>query len=362
MQFVPEALKRLFSFVPGDSPAGSRPPGTEHLGAEEKGSKTGSLLCVESLGQPVWSPRDYGAFARQGFMQNAILYRSVRMISEAAASIPLLLYEGDTEIESHPLLDLMRHPSYDQTGQDFLESWFGFLLVAGNAYVEAVEIGGEIRELHILRPDRMKVIPGPDGWPEGYEYCAGGQHVRFSNEVLPGVRPILHTRLFHPANDHYGMSPIEAAAVAIDIHNEAAKWNKALLDNSARPSGALVYAAANGQMTAEQFARVKEELEQSYQSARNAGRPMLLEGGLDWKPLSLSPKDMDFIEAKNSAAREIALALGVPPMLLGIRFCFVAFATGRQYLFELRRSAARVLAADRAAAGQPHDAGVFALA
>ena len=191
------------------------------------------------------------------------------MISEAAASIPLLLYEGDTEIESHPLLDLMRHPSYDQTGQDFLESWFGFLLVAGNAYVEAVEIGGEIRELHILRPDRMKVIPGPDGWPEGYEYCAGGQHVRFSNEVLPGVRPILHTRLFHPANDHYGMSPIEAAAVAIDIHNEAAKWNKALLDNSARPSGALVYAAANGQMTAEQFARVKEELEQSYQSARS---------------------------------------------------------------------------------------------
>ena len=50
----------------------------------------------------------------------------------------------------------------------------------------------------------------------------------------------------------------------------------------------------------------------------NAGRPLLLEGGLDWKPLSLSPKDMDFIEAKNAAAREIALALGVPPMLLGI--------------------------------------------
>ncbi len=74
----------------------------------------------------------------------------------------------------------------------------------------------------------MKVIPGPDGWPEGYEYTAGGQSIRFMDEVLPGVRPILHTRLFHPVNDHYGMSPIEAAGVAIDIHNEAAKWNKAL--------------------------------------------------------------------------------------------------------------------------------------
>ena len=71
-------------------------------------------------------------------------------------------------------------------------------------------------------------------------------------------------------------------------------------------------------MTAEQFERLKAELEQGFVGANKAGRPLLLEGGLDWKPLSLSPKDMDFIEAKNSAAREIALALGVPPMLLGI--------------------------------------------
>ena len=63
---------------------------------------------------------------------------------------------------------------------------------------------------------------------------------------------------------------------------------------------------------------MKQELEHSFVGAKHAGRPMLLEGGLDWKPLSLSPKDMDFVEAKNSAAREIALALGVPPQLLGI--------------------------------------------
>jgi Phage portal protein/Bacterial CdiA-CT RNAse A domain len=106
--------------------------------------------------------------------------------------------------------------------------------------------------------------------------------------------------------------------VAIDIHNTASAWNKALLDNSARPSGALVYSAANGQMTQDQFARLKSELETSFQGAAHAGRPLLLEGGLDWKPLSMTPKDMDFIEAKNSAAREIALAIGVPPMLLGI--------------------------------------------
>jgi len=74
----------------------------------------------------------------------------------------------------------------------------------------------------------------------------------------------------------------------------------------------------NGQLTPEQFARLKDELERGFAGAANAGRPMVLEGGLDWKTIALSPRDMDFIELKNGAAREIALALGVPPMLLGI--------------------------------------------
>ena len=90
------------------------------------------------------------------------------------------------------------------------------------------------------------------------------------------------------------------------------------MDNAARPSGALVYSAAGGNLSDEQFERLKNELEAHYQGAANAGRPLLLEGGLDWKGLSLSPKDMDFVEAKHIAAREIALSFGVPPMLLGI--------------------------------------------
>ncbi|AGK58100.1 Phage portal protein, HK97 [Hyphomicrobium denitrificans 1NES1] len=318
MSLISEALSRWLpdSLVAlGDSRSATRPPSA---GVINKGTATGPLIAYQTLGEPVWAPRDYSAFAREGFMQNAIVYRCVRMIAEAAASIPLLLYEGTNEIEDHPLIGLIRRPSLDHTGTDFLEAWYGFLLVSGNAYVEAVALDGELRELHILRPDRMKVIPGVDGWPEGYEYTVYGRSVRFLDDVVEGVRPILHVRLFHPVNDHYGMSPIEAAATAIDIHNTASGWNKALLDNSARPSGALVYAASNGQMTDEQFTRLKDELETNFQGARAAGRPLLLEGGLDWKPLSLSPKDMDFIEAKNAAAREIALAIGVPPMLLGI--------------------------------------------
>jgi HK97 family phage portal protein len=286
--------------------------------AAAKASATAPLIAFEALRQPVWSPRDYHALAREGFAQNAIVYRCVRMIAEAAASVPLLTYQGADEIDEHPLSQLIARPNAAQCGPDFLEAWYGFLLVAGNAYIEAVAIGGEVRELHALRPDRIKVVPGSDGWPEAWEYAVAGRSIRLAGEVAPGVRPVLHMKLFHPTNDHYGMSPLEAAAAAIDVHNAASRWNKALLDNSARPSGALVYAARDGNLSPEQIERLKAELERGFQGAVNAGRPLLLEGGLDWKSMSLSPKDMDFIEARHAAAREIALALGVPPMLLGI--------------------------------------------
>lgn len=312
-------MVRILETLAGIWPGRAKPAAVSTARADEaKASATGPLIVLETLGRPVWTPRDYEAFAREGFMQNAIVYRAVRMIAEAAASVPLLLYEGDAEIDDHPLRDLLARPSLDHTGTDFLEAWYGYLLVSGNGYVEAVAVDGKLRELHALRPDRMKVVPGPEGWPEAYEYTCSGRTARFEAEPVAGVRPILHVRLFHPANDHYGMSPVEAAAQAIDIHNTAGRWNKALLDNSARPSGALVYGGADGRMTAEQFERLKGELEDGFQGPRRAGRPLLLEGGLDWKPLSLSPKDMDFIAARDGAAREIALAFGVPPMLLGI--------------------------------------------
>jgi len=166
----------------------------------------------------------------------------------------------------------------------------------------------------VLRSDRMSVIPGADGWPVGYEYAVGGRKHRF------GAEAICHLKSFHPQDDHYGLSALQAAAQAVDVHNAASRWSKALLDNAARPSGAIVYRGAEGQgaLSADQYDRLVSEMETHHQGARNAGRPMLLEGGLDWKPMGFSPSDMEFQQTKEAAAREIALAFGVPPMLLGI--------------------------------------------
>lgn len=288
------------------------------IAPEAKASRVARLISVEKIGRPVWSPRDYAALAREGFMRNAIAHRAVSLVAQAAAATPLILYEGRTEASEHPLLTLLARPNPHQAGQAFLEAVYSHLTVAGNAYVEAVQIDGEVRELFVLRPDRMKVVPGADGWPAAFDYTVAGSTLRIAQDSQI-VQPILHLAAFHPLDDHYGMSPLEAAAMALDTHNAAASWHKALLDNSARPSGALVYDGPDGtSLTEEQFARLKAELEQSFQGAANAGRPLLLEGGLDWKPMALGPKDLDFAELKNGAAREIALALGVPPMLLAI--------------------------------------------
>jgi len=274
------------------------------------------LLAWHALGRPVWSARDTGAFAREGYAQNAVAYRCVRMIAEAAASAPLKV--GPAE---HPLTRLLARPNPEQTGVELMEAFFGHLQVAGNSYLEAAALEDAApSELYVLRPDRVQVVPGADGWPIGWEHRVGGAVRRFDRDPVSGEAPILHLKLFHPADDWYGLSPMEAAAFAIDIHNAGGAWNKALIDNAARPCGALVFSGAGGadRLSGEQFERLKQELETMHVGAANAGKPMLLEGGLEWRPMSLSPADMDFIDARHAAARDIALAFGVPPMLLGI--------------------------------------------
>lgn len=287
---------------------------------ESKSSRVARLIAIENGGRARWTPRDYAALAREGYARNAIVYRAVRLIAESIGAIAFVLYEGTDERDAHPLLDIIRRPNPRQDGASLLEAVASHLLLAGNAYIEAVGPGGEggeVRELYALRPDRMKLLAGPDGWPQAYEYSVAGSTVRFDQSAA--LPPILHLTFFNPLDDHYGLSPLEAAAIAVDTHNAAASWNKSLLDNAARPSGALVYEGGEGgALSAQQYERLKKEFADHYQGMSNAGRPLVLEGGLDWRPMSLTPRDMDFLETKHAAAREIALAFGVPPMLLAI--------------------------------------------
>ena len=286
---------------------------------ERKASAVGRVIAWGNAGRVAWSPRDAASLTRTGFQGNPVGFRVVRLIAEAAAALPLVCQTADQRFDTHPVLELIGRPNGAQGRAEFLEAVYGYLLLSGNAYVEAVPGAGSVPgELHVLRSDRMNLVPGSDGWPVAYDYTVGGRTHRY--DVTGGMSPICHLKTFHPQDDHYGFSPMQAAAVAVDVHNSASSWSKALLDNAARPSGAIVYKGADGaaSLSSDQYDRLVSEMEAHHQGARNAGRPMLLEGGLDWKPMGFSPSDMEFQKTKEAAAREIAIAFGVPPMLLGI--------------------------------------------
>lgn len=255
-------------------------------------------------------PYDYARAIAEGFLANPIVQRSVRLVAEGVGQAPLAC----------PDPRLATLVTATSAGQSLVETLAAHLLLHGNGYVQILkDAAGTPIELFALRPERVKVVTGPDGWPCAYDYTVQGRTTRIACEDEHGWPQIITIRAMHPSDDHHGAGALEAAWQAVLIHNAATHWNRALLENAARPSGALVYETADGaSLTQEQFERLRRELDHAFAGAVNAGRPLLLDGGLKWQSMALSPADMDFATLKSAAARDIALAFGVPPMLLGL--------------------------------------------
>ncbi|MEQ3625978.1 MAG: phage portal protein [Celeribacter sp.] len=285
--------------------------------APEVKESAGYRLHYQHVAPAVWSKRNYAAFADEAYIRNVVAYRAIKRIEDAVASVPWMVWQGDEELTTHPLKDLLATPNPSQGGSEFWGAMAGFYMIAGNAYLERVLVQGTPKELWTLRPDRMKVLQGETGLASGYLYKVGQQEHRWDADPITGDSDVRHLKAFHPVDDWYGLSPVEAGAYSVDQHNESMSWMQALLQNSARPSGALAV-KDDRELSDDQFNRLKVEVQEQYSGSKNAGRPMILEGGLQWQAMGLSPSDMGIIEGKHSAARDVCLAFGVPPQLLGI--------------------------------------------
>ncbi|SFF73855.1 phage portal protein, HK97 family [Novosphingobium sp. CF614] len=256
------------------------------------------------------APFEYNSAVRRAYLENPVAQRAVRLVAEGIAGAPL-------RPADEALRALVAETS---AGQSLPETLTAHLLLHGNAYVQVLkDARGRPAELFALRPERVGVIAGEDGWPCAYSYEVAGRRLSIPLLDEDAFPNLIHIRHFHPADDHYGAGCLAAADEAIATHNAASRWNRQLLENAARPSGALVYETGDGNgLTGDQFDRLKAELASAYAGSNNAGRPMLLEGGLKWQAMAMTPADMDFATLKAAAARDIALAFGVPPMLLGL--------------------------------------------
>lgn len=305
---------------------------------EKKSSITAPLFAAYNVHRPLWTPRQYDTLAEEGYQKNIIVYRCVSLIARGISSVPWHLYKGEKRFESHPLLTLLHNPNPQQSLACFMEAMASYLLLAGNVYIEAVIPQNEPLELYLLRPDRVRIIPGTSGTPEAFEYTLGERKAKIPVDTLNGRSRILHIKSFNPLNDWYGMSPIEAAAHAIDQHNAVASHNLSLLQNGGRPSGALKFRPGHyGHiLSEEQRQNLRQELKDVVEGTNNSGRTMIIEGDFEWQEMGLSPKDLDFIEGKYLSAREIAQVYGVPPMLVGVPgdATFSNYKEARYHLWE----------------------------
>ena len=293
--------------------------------------------------KPVWTNRNYLQLAEEAYIKNVIANRCISMIAKSAGCINFQVIDKKNNeiLNNHELTGLLNRPNPLTSKIDFFETIFSHKLIAGNVFIQGIFSNKNYKnpiELYILRPDRVSVLTSDNIIPCGYKYKVDSYERIFSISPIDGKSEILHIKNFHPTNDWYGLSQIESGAYAIDQHNEASRWNQSMLQNGAKPCGALIVKNENndGFLTEEQFDRLKNQFNEEFSGSQNAGKPLLLEGGLEWKEMSLTPKDMDFINIKYNSAREIALAFGVPPQLLGIPGdnTYNNFSEARLFLWE----------------------------
>lgn len=292
---------------------------------EQKNKKEAPVVYYNSLGTDVTYKIRYDQLAEEGYQQNAIVYRCVNEIANSASRVSINLFRGDQELEEHPLLDLLYNPSPVISQVEFFQAVYAYLLISGNSYM--LSVGGDRTpptELYNLRPDRIKIKAGKRAMPLSYDYIIGGQTIdSYAVDQATGNSKVKHIKYFNPLDDFYGMSPIQASSVDIDQHNLANKHNVNLMQNGARPSGAVVFKPKDETGAAMQLSDVQRnqlvnDINQRFSGSANAGKPMLLEGDFDWKEMGLSPKDMDFTQLKHMSAKDIALVYGVPSQLIGI--------------------------------------------
>lgn len=276
--------------------------------------------------------RDYTQLADEGYQQCTEVFACINLIARASGGVKWLVYQKQkkgkklVEIEdmNHPLVKLIIRPNPYQSWGKFIENLTGYYYVAGNGYVHRVGPGATKppKELWLLRPDRVQVIPSKN--PAAGPIARYDYKVKDESKIVPlgpdrniDMTPwqvVKHFKTFNPLDDLYGLSPIRASARVVDQMNEAAVLNFKLLKNGARPSGAFV---VKGAIDEKLEAELKKQLEEQYGGSGNAGKQLLLTGDMDWKQMGMTQKDMDWIEGQKMNSRRICSTMGVAPELIG---------------------------------------------
>lgn len=302
------------------------PPNVSQAPAiERKASEAAKHTWFYRQGIEQFPPSGYDQLVKK-YRRNAVVRRCVKLISECCAAIePVVKINGkEDDRAAAAVREWIKRPNPMQSRVVFIEALAGFYILHGNGFIEFVPLMGRAAEFYPLRPELMTILPGADGWPQAYNYRPrSGNPKKWPVQIQKGQVSVLHLKDFAPDDDLWGRGALESCERELESYENAWDQARALLKNGAMPSGALKYApkvvgeGPEPTLSEEQFQRLKASLKEQSTMAKK-GTPMLLEGGLEWVPFSMTMVEAGAEEIRNGAARGICLAFGVPPMILGV--------------------------------------------
>tara|TARA_R110001599_G_scaffold210877_4_gene408257 strand:+ start:3334 stop:5538 length:2205 start_codon:yes stop_codon:yes gene_type:complete len=269
----------------------------------------------------------YESMSKQGYMNAVAVYYCTTLISQKAGSVPVKLFkkaerkEDRTEIYSHPILDLIRNPNPVFDWENYVESFMSYFFLDGNVYERPIVVNGKVKEMVLYSPSEVGIETNKYDVATGYKVTHNGKVKIYPIKKLDLSSEVKHFKNFNPLDKNRGLSVLRSASTVIDIQNSGDAHNLNMLTNQARPSGALTYKPADGapaQLDEEQFERLKEEMREQYSGSENTGRPLLLEGGLDWVQMSLNARDLDYLNSRGVSQKDVCRVYKVPAVLLGL--------------------------------------------
>lgn len=274
------------------------------------------VVSQQGVGTPATMPRNMRAYIQEGYRSSKTVFRVVGHIARTGAGIKWKHYADKTkkrDLGETELLKLWENPSPGVAGSAFREAMLAYYCMTGNNYLLGINAAnnprGKFDELYNLRPDLTK-IKVDDAGPQYYEFGTFTPPKRYD------PLQVMHNKLFAGNDDVYGLSPIEVAAMLIDLQKAGQKWNLGLMSNMARPGGAWVTDALLGDT---EYKGLKDEIRKKFAGPRNAGETAILHGGVKWQSMSMSPMELDWLESDTKTDRDIAgIFFNFPLFLLGL--------------------------------------------
>ena len=288
---------------------------TNALRSMLQGSKTVTFTELPD-GVPLSKLGDYQSYLKAATKKVWASWKACDIVAQTVQGTDMNVRNRRDEIVENPPADLARilqYPNQWITAGEMYYLLVMHLKILGNAFIYKSETdlnGNRPKELYIINPKRMKIVPGTTTKIKGYVYSVNGNEVPFEpNEIMHFKRP-------HPDNEYWGLGDIEAGEEVFNSIINRDSWEGSFWKNGASPAGILRYEELISDQ--DQFDRIKAKWRKEYEGRENAGKTAIVSGKWQYNQVGLSAVEMQNLEQRKYSVQEIFMQHGVPLSVAGL--------------------------------------------